>query len=114
MKVCILTHGYPRFPDDTTAPFIKSIAETLQQQEDIEVTVLTPDTSQFARSETDSIVNLHTYRYFFPRKLQRLGYSNTLVNDCALKKYVYLLAPSWTKTIEQFISIYQQNVTRNA
>ena len=93
MKVCILTHGYPRFPDDTTAPFIQSIAETLQQQENVDVTVLTPDTPQFQRSETDSIVNLHTYRYFFPRKLQRLGYSNTLVNDCALKKYVYLLAP---------------------
>lgn len=93
MKVCILTHGYPRFPDDTTAPFIESIAETLQQQEDIDVTVLTPDTPQFARSETDSTVKLHTYRYFFPRQLQRLGYSNTLVNDCALKKYVYLLAP---------------------
>ncbi|MXV77763.1 glycosyltransferase family 4 protein [Candidatus Poribacteria bacterium] len=93
MKVCLLTHGYPRFPDDTTAPFIESIAETLQQQEDIDVTVLTPDTPQFARSETDSTVNLQTYRYFFPRQLQRLGYSNTLVNDCALKKYVYLLAP---------------------
>ena len=93
MKVCILTHGYPRFPDDTTAPFIESIAETLQQQEDIEVTVLTPDTPRFKRSETDSTVNLCTYRYFFPRQLQHLGYSNTLVNDCAIKKYVYLLAP---------------------
>ena len=93
MKVCILTHGYPRFPDDITAPFIESIAETLQQHEGVDVTVLTPDTPQFARSATDSTVNLQTYRYFFPRHLQRLGYSNTLVNDCALKKYVYLLAP---------------------
>lgn len=93
MKVCMLTHGYPRFSDDTTAPFIESIAETLQQQEDVEVTVLTPDTPQFKRSETDSTVNLRTYRYFFPRQFQRLGYSNSLVNDCALKKYVYLLAP---------------------
>lgn len=93
MKVCILTHGYPRFPNDTTAPFIESITETLQQQKDVDVTVLTPDTPQFERPETDSAVNLHTYRYFFPRQLQRLGYSNTLVNDCALKKYVYLLAP---------------------
>lgn len=93
MKICILTHGYPRYPDDTTAPFIESIAETLQQQEDVDVTVLTPDTPHFERSDADSTVNLQTYRYFFPRQLQRLGYSNTLVNDCALKKYVYLLAP---------------------
>ena len=93
MKVCILTHGYPRFPDDTTAQFIESISETLQQQDDVDVTLLTPDIPQFERSATDSTVNLHTYRYFFPRQLQRLGYSNTLVNDCALKKYVYLLDP---------------------
>ena len=93
MKVCILTHGYPRFPDDTTAPFIESIAETLQQHDDVEVTVLTPDTPLFNRSEADGTVTLQTYRYFFPRRLQLLGYSNTLVNDCALKKSVYLLAP---------------------
>ena len=93
MKVCILTHAYPRFPDDTTAPFIESIAETLQQHDDVEVTVLTPDTPQFNRSEADGTVTLQTYRYFFPRRFQLLGYSNTLVNDCTLKKYVYLLAP---------------------
>ena len=54
---------------------------------------LTPDTAKFARTTTDHNVNLKTYRYFFPRQLQLLGYSNTLVNDCELKRYVYLLAP---------------------
>ncbi len=93
MKVCILTHGYPRFHDDTTAPFIESIAETLQKQDKISVTVLTPDTSKFERTAADHDVNLHTYRYFFPRRLQLLGYSNTLINDYKLKRYVYLLAP---------------------
>ena len=92
MKICVLTHGYPRFPSDTTAPFIESIAETLQDQ-GVAVTVLTPDTPKFSRDVSDHTVNLQTYRYFFPRRLQQLGYSNTLVNDCALKRYVYLLAP---------------------
>ena len=92
MKVCLLTHGYPRFPSDTTAPFIESIAETLQKH-GVDVTVLTPDTPKLNRTTTDHNVNLQTYRYFFPRRLQQLGYSNTLINDCALKKYVYLLAP---------------------
>ena len=73
-------------------PFIESIAETLQDQ-GVAVTVLTPDTPKFSRDVSDHKVNLQTYRYFFPRRLQQLGYSNTLVNDCALKKYVYLLAP---------------------
>lgn len=93
MKVCLLTHSYPRFFSDTTAPFIESIAETLQKHEGINVTVLTPDTPKFSRNRTDLGVNLQTYRYFFPRRLQTLGYSNTLINDCELKKYVYLLAP---------------------
>ena len=92
MKVCLLTHGYPRYPSDTTAPFIESIAETLEKQ-GMRVTVLTPDTPKFTRTPSDHSVTLKTYRYFFPRRLQRLGYANTLVNDCALKKYVYLLAP---------------------
>ena len=92
MKICLLTHGYPRYPSDTTAPFIESIAETLQKH-GMSVTVLTPDTPKFTRTTADHSVNLKTYRYFFPRQLQRLGYSNTLVNDCELKKYVYLLAP---------------------
>ena len=92
MKVCLLTHSYPRFPNDTTAPFVESTAETLQKH-GIDVTVLTPDTSKFTRTPADHSVNLHSYRYFFPRRLQRLGYANTLVNDCQLKRYVYLLAP---------------------
>ena len=92
MNVCLITHGYPRFPSDTTAPFIESIAETLQKH-GVDVTVLTPDTPKLDRTATDHNVNLQIYRYFFPRRLQQLGYSNTLINDCALKKYVYLLAP---------------------
>ena len=92
MKICLLTHSYPRFPNDTTAPFVEFTAETLQKH-GVDVTVLTPDTPKFARTPADHSVNLHTYRYFFPRQLQRLGYANTLVNDCELKRYVYLLAP---------------------
>ena len=92
MKVCLLTHAYPRFPTDTTAPFVEMTAETLQKQ-GIDVTVLIPDTPKFARPPTDHSVTLQTYRYFFPLRLQQLGYSNTLINDCELKRYVYLLAP---------------------
>lgn len=92
MRICLLTHAYPRFPNDTTAPFVESIAETLQKH-CIDVTVLTPDTPKFARATSEHTVNLQIYRYFFPRRLQQLGYSNTLVNDCKLKRYVYLLAP---------------------
>ena len=92
MKICFLTHAYPRFTNDTTAPFIESIAETLQKNE-VDVTVLTPDTPKFSRTTSDHNVNLKTYRYFFPRQMQLLGYSNTLINDAALKKSAYLLAP---------------------
>ena len=92
MKVCLITHAYPRFPTDTTAPFVEMTAETLQKN-GVDITVLTPDTPKFDRSVEDHTVTLKTYPYFSPRHLQHLGYSNTLVNDCKLKKSVYLLAP---------------------
>ena len=92
MKVCLITHAYPRFSTDITAPFVEMTAETLQKN-GVDITVLTPDTPKFDRSVEDHTVTLKTYPYFSPRHLQHLGYSNTLVNDCKLKKYVYLLAP---------------------
>ena len=110
MKVCLLTHGYPRFPSDATAPFIESIAETLQKH-GVDVTVLTPDTPKLDRTATDRNVNLQAYRYFFPRRLQQIGYSNTLINDCALKKYVYLLALSWFYQVFSTYSVYIASTT---
>ncbi len=109
MKVCLLTHGYPRFLSDTTAPFIESIAETLQKH-GASVTVLTPDTPKFTRTTADHSINLKTYRYFFPRRLQLLGYANTLVNDCELKRYVYLLAPfMFLSAIFQLLRLHRKH-----
>src|SRR3972149_9400925 len=92
MKVCVLTHVYPRFPSDPMLPFIEATSENLQKL-GVDVTVLTPYHPQFARTKGDHTVDLQTYKYIFPRKWHLLGYSNTFINDCQFKKFVYFLAP---------------------
>ena len=92
MKVCVLTHVYPRFKNDPMPPFIEFISENVQQL-GVDVTVLTPYHPQFARVKTDHMVNLRIYKYIFLSNWHLLGYANTLVHDCKLKKFVYFLAP---------------------
>ena len=92
MKVCVLTHVYPRFKNDPMPPFIEFTSESIQKL-GVDVTVLTPYHPQFARTKVDQTVSLQTYKYIFPRKWHLLGYSNTLIHDCQLKKFVYFLAP---------------------
>ena len=49
MKICLLTHTYPRFPNDTTAPFVESTAETLQKH-GVDVTVTCLQTPKNAKN----------------------------------------------------------------
>jgi len=92
MKVCVLTHVYPRFKNDPMPPFIEFTSESIQKL-GVDVTVLTPYHPQFARTQADHTVDLKTYKYVFPSNWHLLGYSNTLIHDCQLKKIVYFLAP---------------------
>ncbi len=92
MKVCMLTHTYPRFPEDVNGPFIEALAETLQDL-GAEVTVLTPYDVCFNRTSKDHDVELRTYKYVYPRRFHLLGYSRTIEADIRLKKKVFFLAP---------------------
>lgn len=92
MKVCMLTHTYPRFPEDVNGPFIEALAETLQDL-GAEVTVLTPYDLSFNRTSKDHDVELRTYKYVYPPRFHLLGYSRTIEADIRLKKKVFFLAP---------------------
>ena len=46
MKICVLTHTYPKFKNDVCAPFMGELCENLQALGH-EVTVLTPYTPEF-------------------------------------------------------------------
>lgn len=90
MKVCVLTHTFPRFEKDTAAAFMESLCRGLMKAGN-KVTLLIPFDAQFSR-ENDPY-KIITYRYIWPKKFHLLGYSRTLYGDIRLKRFVYLLAP---------------------
>lgn len=92
MKVCILTHTFPRYKNDFAAPFMNGVAEGIRSAGN-EVFVLTPFTFGFKRKKSDQKYKIITYKYIYPLSLHKLGYSQTLNNDMELKVIMLLLSP---------------------
>lgn len=85
MKICLLTHTMPRYPTDSSAPFIGELAERLSQEHD--VTVLTPFDQLFDDSKRS--YKVITYKYIWPVRLHQSGYSRVLDdNKMTPKMYV--------------------------
>lgn len=91
MRVCILTHTFPRYEGDTAAPFMHGVAEGIAQNGN-EVYILTPFSAEFKKNKQKKSYQIITYKYFW-NKFQKLGYSNTLSNDMSLKPIMFLLSP---------------------
>lgn len=89
MRICIFTHTFPRFPGDTAAPFMGSLAEALVSLGH-EVIVLTPFDQQISTEKRP--YRLVTYRYIFPESLHKLGYSRTLKGDKSMSLGAYVLS----------------------
>ncbi len=90
MKICIFTHTTPRFPGDTAAPFIGTLAEAMAKKHD--VFVLAPFDKKIKRTSHQPY-RLVTYKYIFPDSLHRLGYSRTLEGDKTLSAINFILSP---------------------
>jgi len=91
LRLCVLTHNYPRFRGDFSGTFIEALCFALADL-GYQVTVLTPYDPRFVRSP-DQRVDLRTYRYIWPPGWHRLGYMQTLLGDVTLRRSTYLLAP---------------------
>ncbi len=91
MRICILTHTFPRFPGDKISSIF--MAELAQSMVDAgnDVWVLTPYTPLFKKTKTD--YKIVTYKYIFPDSLHKLGYSETLANDMQLPIVMWILSP---------------------
>lgn len=91
MKICILTHTFPRFNGDKISSiFMAEVAQSLVDA-DNEVWVLTPFTPVYRPFKTN--YRLVTYKYIFPDFLHKLGYSETLSNDLKLPIIMWFLSP---------------------
>ena len=92
MKVCVFSHTFPRFKNDTPAAFMNGFCEGLQKAGN-EVTVLIPYDKKVDRKPSDQSYKVTTFRYIWPDSLSLLGYSRTLESDQRLRPIVYFLAP---------------------
>ncbi len=90
MNICLLTHTFPKYPDDTTAAFMHPLVLGMKAAGD-NVTVLTPFHPELRPSSFPYPVV--AYKYIWPDSLHMLGYSQTLRGGMHLRIVSYLLAP---------------------
>lgn len=90
MKICILTHTFPKNINDSTSSFMHTLCLGLKKTGN-EVVVLTPYNSQLKTK--DFPYKVVSYKYIWPDSFHQLGYSKTLKNGSELRLWVYLLSP---------------------
>ncbi|MDP3983029.1 MAG: glycosyltransferase [bacterium] len=91
MKICVLTHTFPRFKGDPVAPFMDNFCEGLVEAGN-EVLLVTPFDQKFKISDYPNY-KVYLFRYIYPDSFHLLGYSRTLEGDQKLRWFVYLLSP---------------------
>lgn len=90
MKICVLTHTFPRDSRDVAAAFMKGFCDGLVQNGN-QVTVVAPFDPKFKRNS--DLFKIVLYKYIWPNSLHSLGYSQTMEEDIKLRKRAYLLLP---------------------
>lgn len=90
MKICVLTHTFPRNETDVAAAFMKAFCDGLSENGN-DVFVVTPFDPLFDRKSDPFKIIL--YKYIWPQSLHILGYSRTMEADVNLRKRAYFLVP---------------------
>lgn len=90
MKICVLTHTFPRNKKDTAAAFMREFCDGLVKMHN-KVIVLIPFDVQFKKSK--NAFKIFTYKYVWPVKFSLLGYSRTMEADIKLKSRAFVLIP---------------------
>ena len=91
MKILVLTSSYPKYPGDTTAPFIQSITHALAARGH-ELTVVLPARSDLNPASAAG-VSFEAYRYAPTESLEVFGYAEALRADVAVRRSTYLVSP---------------------
>ncbi len=92
MKICMLTTSYPKYPGETTAPFIEEIAAGLVRRGH-SVHVVAPFHRDLRRAPVERGIHLHFFRYSPWRALSIWGYAEALRADVGLRGRALLAAP---------------------
>ena len=92
MNICMLTSSYPKYPGETTAPFIEEIAAGLVRRGHC-VHVVAPYHRDIQRAPIERGVHLHFFRYSPVRALNVFGYAESLQADVGLRGAAIAAAP---------------------
>jgi glycosyltransferase involved in cell wall biosynthesis len=92
MNICMLTSSYPKYPGETTAPFIEEIAAGLVRRGHC-VHVVAPYHRDIRRAPIERGVHLHFFRYSPLRALNVFGYAESLQADVGLRGAALAAAP---------------------
>ena len=88
----MLTSSYPKYPGETTAPFIEEIAAGLVQRGHC-VHVVAPYHHDIRRAPVERGVHLHFFRYSPLRAFNVFGYAESLQADVGLRGAAIATAP---------------------
>ncbi|NTW98279.1 MAG: glycosyltransferase family 4 protein [Oscillochloris sp.] len=92
MRILMLASSYPKYPGETTAPFIEEIAAGAVARGH-EVTLLAPWHPEIRREQVDRGVRLRFFRYAPHPALNIWGYAQSLLSDTHVKRRALLAAP---------------------
>jgi glycosyltransferase involved in cell wall biosynthesis len=91
VRILTITSSYPKFPGDTTAPFIESITRALAERGH-ELTVVLPARADLELAPVEG-VTFYPYTYAPSKGLAVFGYAEALRADVAVRRSTYLVAP---------------------
>ncbi len=92
LKIAMLTTSYPKWPGESTAPFIEEIAAGIAARGH-EVHVLMPYRADLRREAFERDVHLHHYRYAIHPGMEVWGYAASLQGDVGIKNAALWAAP---------------------
>ncbi|MFV9504451.1 MAG: glycosyltransferase [Oscillochloridaceae bacterium umkhey_bin13] len=92
MRILMLASSFPKWPGETTAPFMEEIAAGVAAQGHA-VTLLLPHHPELRRAPEERGVQLRSFRYAPHASLNVWGYAQALLSDTQLKRRALAAAP---------------------
>ncbi len=92
MRILMLASSFPKWPGETTAPFLEEIAAGVAARGHA-VTLLLPFHPELRRAAEERGVRLRPFRYAPHPALNIWGYAQSLLSDTQIKRRTLLAAP---------------------
>ncbi len=102
MRLAVLAHSFPRFPGDTHGPFVKRLSEAVAARGH-RVHALVPFDPELAADPATPLI-VESFRYVWPDRWHRLGYSRTMKRDVGLRLWAYAQAPLYFAFAERALA----------